>query len=408
MTTDTTGTGTGGAISWNYSISASAADHLAQNEIKVEQFTITLNDGHGGTIDRTIAVTATGTNDAPVITSGDPQAGFETSGQTGSSTLDEAWGSLGFVDPDYADYHTVTFSAPTVTTTSTAPIPSATTAALATAFSASLNDSTGGGSGQINWYFGAADSKFDFLGFGQTLTATYTVTLRDNWNVAHTQTVSVTVTGIDHIPVFTGGAASAVITESSTASIANPAAVTHSRTGTLGFQDIDRGDTHIVQASLQEDGAVWSGVGASTLSQATLNAMTNAFAASLQSDSALTGSGTVAWSFGITDNYFDFMSAGPDPDAVLRCEGQGFPFSERCPDRRRHRQRRRQEHRLQYGRLQRRPCDDLCAKPGAVMSSSMTLTRRSRGMTAAHFVAVTRASIAIQRRRSSRRSTTRS
>ena len=52
---------------WNYSVAASAVEYLAKNQTKVEQFTITLDDGNGGIIDRTIEVTITGTNDAPVI-----------------------------------------------------------------------------------------------------------------------------------------------------------------------------------------------------------------------------------------------------------------------------------------------------------------------------------------------------
>ncbi|QWG15384.1 hypothetical protein KMZ29_12395 [Bradyrhizobium sediminis] len=39
MTTDTTGSGLGGVVSWNYSIAASAVEYLAENEIRIEQFT---------------------------------------------------------------------------------------------------------------------------------------------------------------------------------------------------------------------------------------------------------------------------------------------------------------------------------------------------------------------------------
>ncbi len=38
-----------------------------QDQTKVETFTITLNDGNGGTFHRTVSVTITGTNDAPVV-----------------------------------------------------------------------------------------------------------------------------------------------------------------------------------------------------------------------------------------------------------------------------------------------------------------------------------------------------
>ena len=69
-TTDTTGTGTGGLLTWNYSVAASAVEYLAQGQTKVENFIFDITDNQGGTVGRTVAVTITGTNDAPVITSG--------------------------------------------------------------------------------------------------------------------------------------------------------------------------------------------------------------------------------------------------------------------------------------------------------------------------------------------------
>ncbi|NOJ41846.1 VCBS domain-containing protein [Bradyrhizobium australiense] len=64
--------GIGGLINWNYSVPDSAVEFLAKGETKVEHFTITLDDGHGGTVSRTIDVTITGTNDAPVLTASHP------------------------------------------------------------------------------------------------------------------------------------------------------------------------------------------------------------------------------------------------------------------------------------------------------------------------------------------------
>jgi VCBS repeat-containing protein len=64
---DTTGTGSGGQINWNYSVDATKAEYLATGQTKVETFTFTLSDGHGGSVDRTVNVTLTGTNDAPVL-----------------------------------------------------------------------------------------------------------------------------------------------------------------------------------------------------------------------------------------------------------------------------------------------------------------------------------------------------
>ena len=63
---DTTGTGSGGQLTWTYSVADSAVEYLAAGQTKVESFTITLDDQHGGLITKQIDVTITGTNDAPV------------------------------------------------------------------------------------------------------------------------------------------------------------------------------------------------------------------------------------------------------------------------------------------------------------------------------------------------------
>ena len=302
------GNGHNGSVAWSYQVADNALDFLADNETLVLTYTASVNDGHGGSVSTPIKVTVHGTNDAPVIASG-ATAGFDTSGSAGSSTPDELSGSLGFVDPDLADHHTLTFSAPTITTTA-ASYSSATSTALASAFSASINDSTGSGYGQINWYFSAADSIFDFLGNGQTLTATYNVTIKDGANATSTQSVTITVAGTDQVPVFTSGPATPSITESTTESISNPASITDTRTGTLGFSDRDHGETHTVLVFEQEDGVVWTGGDATALSAQTLNTFSDALTALVQSDSATSGSGTVAWTFSVADNVFDFMSAG--------------------------------------------------------------------------------------------------
>ncbi len=67
ITTDTTGTGLGGAITWNYSVAASAVEYLAAGEHKVETLTFSLLDGHGGSVERTVDVTITGTGDVPSV-----------------------------------------------------------------------------------------------------------------------------------------------------------------------------------------------------------------------------------------------------------------------------------------------------------------------------------------------------
>jgi VCBS repeat-containing protein len=60
-----TGNGTG-AVNWTYSISDSAIDKLAAGQVVPQVFTLTIDDGHGGTASQDITILLTGTNDAPV------------------------------------------------------------------------------------------------------------------------------------------------------------------------------------------------------------------------------------------------------------------------------------------------------------------------------------------------------
>ena len=50
VTTDTTGTGLGGVVTWNYSVAASAVEYLAKDQHKVETFTFMFSDGNGGVV----------------------------------------------------------------------------------------------------------------------------------------------------------------------------------------------------------------------------------------------------------------------------------------------------------------------------------------------------------------------
>ena len=98
-----------------------------------------------------------------------------------ASTLaaDTVGGTLSFTDVDLNDTHTVSkVMAPAVWSGGTL------TATQQTALAADLtlveSDSTHTGSGSIGWTFTSADSAFDFLAAGETLTVTYNVTVTDN------------------------------------------------------------------------------------------------------------------------------------------------------------------------------------------------------------------------------------
>ncbi|MBR0870827.1 PD40 domain-containing protein [Bradyrhizobium tropiciagri] len=59
-----------GKVTWSYDASHADIAPLAAGQIHTDTFTLTLNDGHGGTATQNITVTLTGIDDAPVISSG--------------------------------------------------------------------------------------------------------------------------------------------------------------------------------------------------------------------------------------------------------------------------------------------------------------------------------------------------
>src|SRR5258708_1391838 len=62
--TESSGAGT---VNWTYSVNDSAIQYLASGQSLTQIYTVTINDGHGGTASTNVTVTINGTNDAPVL-----------------------------------------------------------------------------------------------------------------------------------------------------------------------------------------------------------------------------------------------------------------------------------------------------------------------------------------------------
>ena len=200
-----------GEIDWTYAITDSSLDFLAAGETATMTATITLDDHQGGQDTATVTVTIDGSNDAPVLaadTSGANGTGLhaiaERAGETGDTAdTDSASGTLSFTDVDLNDTHTATEGSPTyvwsggsLTTAQVDALTSAGTLAL------TETDSTHTGAGAVDFTYSAADSTFDFLAAGETLTVTYDITVTDKSGVSSSQPVTFTVTGSNDAPVL--------------------------------------------------------------------------------------------------------------------------------------------------------------------------------------------------------------
>ncbi|TYM00300.1 hypothetical protein FXB40_00190 [Bradyrhizobium rifense] len=200
------GNANNGSVHWTYSIPDHAFDFLAAGETLTLTYTIRVDNNftvNNEFATQTFTITITGTNDQPVITSSVPTITFAggTSVPGGPlATKVPTSGTLTFTDVDLTDTHTVSvskFSAVLPGGT----VPQSIYNFFANDLSVSIasgHDSTGSGTGTINWSLGDIPVYLaDFIPKGQVLTLTYTVTVTDSQGATSDQTVTVTITGTD-------------------------------------------------------------------------------------------------------------------------------------------------------------------------------------------------------------------
>jgi len=221
-------------FNWDFALDTNLIQYLAEGETITATYTITVKDNSSNSNDtsvaKTVTVTITGANDAPTITSGTAAASAtvpELTATTGSATLDPAGGTVTFADVDLTDTHQVTqssaifdWSGGTLTSIQINDLTNASARTLVP------HDSTGTGSGSVDWTYKITDSALDFLADGQTLTVTYDITVADYHNgvatgTSSSQTVTVTYTGSNDEPVVSGTVSDALVVEDAPVSVLN-------------------------------------------------------------------------------------------------------------------------------------------------------------------------------------------
>jgi VCBS repeat-containing protein len=296
-----------GEVDWNFAMQNSTSSFLGGGEILTLTYHVSVTDPSGGTDTQDVTVTILGTNHPVAITSGPESASVtELADTTGSAAIDTTTtvpaGTLAFTDADTGDTHTVATS---LLSTSGPAVPAATQADLAAALSTTLHDSTGTGTGSVDWNFNIADHDLDFLAEGQQLTVNYNVKVSDASTNAN-QTVSVVITGAnDAVAITSGPESGSVAEQANTSGSTSLDSTTPVPTGTLAFTDVDLSDTHSVSVAVNS--AVWSG--GDFIPDDTLNDLQAALTTTLH-DSTGTGAGGIDWNFAIQDKDLDFLGNG--------------------------------------------------------------------------------------------------
>jgi VCBS repeat-containing protein len=197
-------------------------------------------------------------------------------------------GSVAFTDPDVGDTHTLMVAVASAVWSGGSTIPAATSTDLSAALLTTLNDSTGTGSGSVDWNFSIADQDLDFLAFGESLVVTYDLSVADG-STSASQTVTVTINGANDAPVVLNADSGDVNEDTADA------------TGSLAFADVDLSDLH--QVTVAVNSVVWSAGDASGFLGL------DSLLATAITDSTASGSGSVDWTFS-GGSYFDFLAAG--------------------------------------------------------------------------------------------------
>lgn len=195
-----------GSAVWTYTIPDNVFDFLAAGETLTLTYMVRVDTNFVVSPESKfipITITITGTNDKPVITTDAPIITFEggTSVPGGPLTTEvPTSGTLNFTDVDLTDKHTVSVAL----TSATLPggtVPPGPLAAFQSAMSVAIAagaDSTGDGSGTINWSLADLPVYLaDFIPKGAVLTLLFTVTLTDSQGATSQQTITVTITGTD-------------------------------------------------------------------------------------------------------------------------------------------------------------------------------------------------------------------
>ncbi|TPQ36289.1 hypothetical protein C2U70_13120 [Bradyrhizobium guangdongense] len=293
-----------GEVDWNFAIADSSTNFLSAGETLKLVYHVTVADPAGGTTTQDVTITILGTNHPVVITSGaESSTVSEQADTTGSAVPDTTpttpAGTLAFTDQDTGDTHTVAVS---LDSTSGAPVPAATQADLAAALTTTLHDSTGTGSGSIDWDFSIPDLDLDYLAANETLTVNYLVSVSDA-STTSSQTVSVTITGANDAVAVTSGPDSDTVAEQP--GVAGSSTPDTTPVHTLNFTDVDLADTHSVSVAISS--AEWSAnpffVPADTLTDLQTALQT------VLHDSTGIGNGSIDWSFSLPDRDLDFLGA---------------------------------------------------------------------------------------------------
>ncbi|MDD2219754.1 MAG: VCBS domain-containing protein, partial [Desulfoplanes sp.] len=290
-----------GNVNWTYSANNVDLDFLATGETITFSYTLTATDSQAATATDTVSFTITGTNEDPTISTTVPVEFIELIDASKQDLRD--FGTVSFNDMDSNDVIDITFATNNDIAWSDGSIDNTLATQLVSGFSTTATDAAAPGS--ATWTYAVNDADLDFLAEGETITFSYTITATDNNGASDTNTVSLSITGTNDVPVITvaqtdSDAANLIETDGSLA-----------LAGTLSIDDLDRTDVvNITEAVAASQLDVSGNAVTSDVNEPSTAALLDMFAATLQPIDGTAQEGTITWDFDSNGEAFNYLAQG--------------------------------------------------------------------------------------------------
>ena len=293
-----------------------AFDYLKEGEQLILNYVVRAIDSSNAISTLILTITITGTNDTPAITVVDVTGAVTEDSTSGSPARLRDSGSLSFTDLDLTDLSTTTSTYISAVASTGASVSSA----LATALQDLTNTFVISGAGvsnlaqngTVNWAFSLDNALAQYLAAGETVTATYRITVTDDstYNAAsgnnqinrRTQDVTVTLTGTNDAPLITvaaGNADSAALNETNSGLTA---------AGTLTVSDVDL--TNTVSVAKLSVAATGTTTGLLSTNAQLLAMLTISPAAPTNILDSTETTDQLSWSFSSGSEAFNYLAAG--------------------------------------------------------------------------------------------------
>ena len=321
-----------GQATWTYNIADGAFDFLAAGETLTLTYMARVDNNYAPNNETTFVpftIVITGTNDKPTLSA---TGGTITERiGTGNTAVDTVTGSVTFADVDLTDRPVVSAAISAtdpfryydaqgndVTATLT---PAQLAAILAVEVPLSVVQAAGNThNGSASWTYSIADSKFDFIAKGETLTLNYVAQVDDGHGGVVSTPITVSINGADVVITGTNDVPTIATTSDAFAELSNlnqpnPTGSTalHTASGTISFTDVDLTDRPVASAAF---------TAFSYLNAYSVDVTSQLTAKQLAAISAVdepltvvqspgnTNDGSASWSYSTADGAFDFLAYG--------------------------------------------------------------------------------------------------